>query len=143
QKRYACSKEACLCQSVVEGMGPMGGLLSLFESTGADEILIAACDMPFISGGVLELLARAPAESMATVCVSEGMAEPLLARYSSRIVPELVSRIKDSKLSMRRMIEELDVLYIEEEQWRVVDPGGLSFLNINTPEDYKLVFEEE
>jgi molybdopterin-guanine dinucleotide biosynthesis protein A len=130
-----------LVGDIVQGKGPMGGLLSLFKATGADEVLIVACDMPFVSGSVLELLADSP-QAMATICRRDGRAEPLLAKYNASIVPELLSRIEGDRLSMRRMIEAMDVLYIEEEQWREVDPGGRSFLNINTPDDYKVVIEE-
>ena len=76
-------------------------------------------------------------------CRGEGGAEPLLARYSSEVVPELTRRIEEGRLSMRAMIEELDVHYIERDEWAEVDPEGRSFININTPEDYARVIDDK
>jgi hypothetical protein len=38
--------------------------------------------------------------------------------------------------------QDVRVLRIKEDRWRAWDPEGLSFWNLNTPEEYEKVFSK-
>ena len=63
--------------------------------------------------------------------------QPLLGIYSKKIAGIMEESIKHGKRSLRRFLKKIDVLYIEEEEVKAIDPEGSSFVNINTIEDYK------
>jgi molybdopterin-guanine dinucleotide biosynthesis protein A len=61
--------------------------------------------------------------------------EPLHGIYSSRCLPHIKRMLGRKELQVIRFFPSLKVAYLEEEEIRRLDPAGLSFFNINTPED--------
>ncbi len=45
--------------------------------------------------------------------------------------------IKNGERSLREFLRGINVLYINEEEVRNIDPEGRSFININTIEDFQ------
>jgi molybdopterin-guanine dinucleotide biosynthesis protein A len=45
--------------------------------------------------------------------------------------------IKIGERSLRRFLEGINVIYINEEEVREIDPEGRSFININIMEDFQ------
>ena len=72
---------APLVGDVLKGAGPMAGIASVLHATGAKELLVAACDMPFIREELLKYIIDNRGGE-ATVPVMNGRPEPLLAVYS-------------------------------------------------------------
>ena len=66
------------------GIGPLGGLIALLSRAGGGDVIAVACDMPFVSGALLEKLAAWAPGAPAVAPRSEGRWEPLFARYSAR-----------------------------------------------------------
>ena len=130
----------------VKGKGPMGGIVSVFESTGADELLVVACDMPFIRAEVVQYIIANRARdagggNSATAFVMNGKPCPLLAVYSSGILEEMRRRLVIGQLSLIGILEDTGATLLEEKALRELDPKGASFANVNTPEDYKKIVE--
>lgn len=66
------------------GEGPLGGLLTAFESAGSDVVVVLACDVPGItSADVLQLVTALDADPTADVAhaVVGGRAQPLTAAW--------------------------------------------------------------
>src|SRR4030066_171683 len=58
--------------------------------------------------------------------------QPLLGIYSKRIAKRMEQSIKNGERSLRRFLQGINVLYINEDELREIDPEGRSFININT-----------
>ena len=133
---------APLVGDVYNVKGPMSGIFSALYWSGADEAFIAACDMPFISPAVVDLLIagyselkREKAGASALVPVWKGMPEPLLAIYSSGCLAEMEARLLSGRTGLIEFFKDVNAHYLDEADIKKIDPEGLSFLNVNTPED--------
>jgi molybdopterin-guanine dinucleotide biosynthesis protein A len=120
---------------VIKGSGPMAGILSVFSATGAQEVFVAACDMPYIKEELVKYIIDSKG-GMAAVPVFSGRPEPLLAVYDRRAVPVMETLLSEGNRSMGALIERLDARLLPEEDIRRIDPEGRSFENINTLGDY-------
>lgn len=116
--------------------GPMSGIISAFDATGADELLVTACDMPFIKAEMIEyIISHRSGE--ATVPFPQGKPEPLLAVYTKIAAEKMRLSLKEGRGSIRDMLKLLDIRHISDKEIKVIDPEGVCFININTPEDYQ------
>ncbi len=119
--------------------GPMTGIFSCFVATGAEELFVAACDMPFISEKVVSLILGRYRGQDALVPVHGQEPQPLLGIYAARVSDRMEAMILAGRRSMKGLIETVGTGYIPEEEVRAVDPEGRSFVNINTVAEYERI----
>ncbi|MBI5632217.1 MAG: molybdenum cofactor guanylyltransferase [Nitrospirae bacterium] len=117
--------------------GPMTGIYSSLVSTGAPELFVAACDMPFIQAGVLELIMRHYEGQDAVVPVFEGRPQPLFGIYSASVRDAMKLHIMQNRKALRDLLQDIHPALIPEEEVRAADPEGRTFININTLEEYR------
>jgi len=116
--------------------GPMTGILSALNIPEISEIFVTACDMPFISSELIRsIVAQWDTRWDAVIPVFDKEPQPLLGIYSQHIAQNMEKSIKNGKRSLRKFLEGIHVLYINEKAIRRIDRYGKSFININTPED--------
>lgn len=125
---------------VVSDCGPMGGIYSAFIALPrASALLVCGCDMPFIKPRVLRMILSEPGGDV-VVPVFDGEPQPLLALYRASAIGAMKAALLQGRYGLRRVLRELDAVYLKEDDIRSVDPQGESFININTPEDYARAF---
>jgi molybdenum cofactor guanylyltransferase len=120
---------------VINYGGPLAGIFSVLANSSATAVFVSACDMPFIEEGIVRLISSAFEEQDAVIPVYEGRPQPLLGIYSQRVRDLMEERIHLGRLTMRDLLHDIDVYYINEQEVLSVDPEGRSFVNINTRED--------
>ena len=120
---------------IINFRGPLTGIFSALACTGAPELFVTACDMPFISDEVINLIKNSYKDQDAVIPVFYGGPQPMLGVYSNKIKDLMEKRIKDKKRAMRDLLYDINVYYIQEQEVLRVDPEGRSFVNINTRED--------
>jgi molybdenum cofactor guanylyltransferase len=121
---------------LVPGAGAIGGIYTALASSPRDRTIIVACDMPYITVPVLQLLAR-PSDADVVMPRSERGWQPLCATWSARSIDSIRRRIHDNMLKIVNVLEELRVEEIGPEVLASCDPHGLLFVNVNTPHDYE------
>lgn len=124
---------------VRRGGGPMVGILSLLLGTGAEQVFVLACDMPFVNKDLVRRVAALRGGD-AAAAMFNGRPEPLIARYSSSIIRLLDERTKQGRAGLTDMLSEIDTRYVPEQEVREIDPKGSSFVNINTTYDFESAF---
>jgi molybdopterin-guanine dinucleotide biosynthesis protein A len=125
---------------IMKYRGPMTGIFSVLAIPEVSEIFVTPCDMPFLNAELVKYIVhRWSEERDAVIPVFDKRPQPLLGIYSKRIIRKLEEAIKHGKRSLREFLQEVDVLYIEEEIVRSMDREGRSFININTMDDYLLI----
>lgn len=134
--------------------GPIVGILSALIALREEDIFVTACDMPFIKPELIRYIVDKWEKNRGNVSrikhyisrnngydalipVFNGESQPLLGIYSKKIIKTMEEEIKSPKRSLRDFIKKLKVLYITEEEVKKIDPFGMSFVNINTIEDYR------
>lgn len=121
------------------GQGPLAAIATAFLDSEAPAILVVPVDLPLLRPAVLELVAAAEPGQMARAPVGPRGLEPLVAWYSRVCLPRAMSLLARGERRSRRLLEDVDATFLEWEQVRRVDPEGLSFMNINYPEDLEAV----
>lgn len=119
--------------------GPLSALLSVFQHSPAERILLTACDMPFLSPRLAELLWNEGKKSELTLFASEEGSFPLPGIYSRSLLSSIQKKIASGKRSLVSLLETGHAIKIlKPELWSFADPSHRVFKNINTTKD--LVF---
>ncbi|KDE56409.1 molybdenum cofactor guanylyltransferase [Methanoculleus sp. MH98A] len=123
---------------VRRGLGPIGGLHAGTFAVHGEYVFVAACDMPCIHPGVVRMLFDAAVGYDAAIpCWNADMLEPLHAVYRRSALLGYLE--KHESLSLRPMIWSLNTRYVPVEKIREIDPGLLTFTNINNLEDLESI----
>lgn len=115
--------------------GPLCGVLSVLSWSKEDEIFAIGCDMPFINSTLIRHIID-NREHNITVPMCNGRPEPLFSVYSKGIIDSGVRLLSHGR-GLSDLIAGDRVKHIEEAEVRAIDPEGRSFVNINTPEEFK------
>lgn len=123
---------------VITEKGPMGGLLTAFEQSDAEVILLVSCDMPFLTTEAINRLKEMVKTDTIIIFENEGKVNPLFALYPVSLKQDLVKRIKEERLKMTDFVLENKhtlVPSLEREMPHI-------FRNINNEEELKMTEEE-
>lgn len=130
---------------IINERGPMTGIYSLLVSTGADAVFVIACDMPFVRRELIEYMKdrfedlSLYNEIDAMVPRYRGGVEPLMGIYASSIAGRFEESLKDGEKGLYAFLRKANTSYIEDYEIKDIDPEGISFVNINTLEDYERI----
>ena len=126
---------------VVPGGGALGGIYTGLTHAASDAVICVACDGPFLEPRLLNYLVSALGEHDAVMPYTysgpdntQRTLQTLCAVYAKRCLPILASMLAESELRVHALAERADVHYISPDIWLQLDPDGMSFFNINTPE---------
>lgn len=119
---------------------PLRGVIAGLEASTGSLALVMACDTPLIKVELWNLLIniqskQTPNGSLVAVPLWEGKLNPLVACYSINAASLLRTILQAGERSLFRAVLKLPHTVVSEENYKKVDPQGLSFRNINTPED--------
>lgn len=118
------------------GQGPLNAIITAFLDSRAPALLVLAVDLPLVRRPLLELLAAGPEEDLARAPVGpRGWPEPLLAYYHRDALPAARRLFQRGERRTRLLLEAVGARLLEPDQTARADPEGLSFLNVNYPED--------
>jgi len=119
------------------GAGALHGLRTALEAARGQTVLVLACDMPFVSRPLLEHMLQLAEAADLVVPRRGGEYEPLHAVYSKGCLPALEAALQRGQRRMISFFPSLDLHTVEQEEIDRLDPEGLSFFNVNTPEDLR------
>jgi molybdopterin-guanine dinucleotide biosynthesis protein A len=121
----------------LEQRGSLVGIYSGICSSESEFNLVVACDMPFLNAGLLSyLMEQAPGYDAVVPAFGE-LIEPLHAVYSKRLLPVIEERIREDERRIRSIFGHANVRYVTEKEISRFDPERRSFINLNTPQQYK------
>jgi molybdopterin-guanine dinucleotide biosynthesis protein A len=119
------------------GAGALHGLRTALEAARGQTVLVLACDMPFVSRPLLEHMLQLAEAADLVVPRRGGEYEPLHAVYSKVCLPALEAALQQGERRMISFFPSLNLHTVEQEEIDRLDPEGLSFFNVNTPEDLR------
>lgn len=117
-----------------EAGGSLGGIYSGLAAAAYEYALVVATDMPFLSLPLLRWMLAQPRTYDALVPV-RAEPEPLHAIYARSCLEPMRRRLDSGRLKITGFFEDVRVQYVSTDTLAAHDPQGLSFFNINTPED--------
>ena len=125
-----------LVPDLISGIGVLAGLHASLTNARGDSVLVVGCDMPFISRPLLEHLVGLASQADVVIPHYDDKYEPLHAVYNRRnCLPALETALAAGSTRVISFFPQVKVLPVEESELTRLDPQGLSFFNINTPED--------
>ena len=120
---------------VYPGRGPLVGLYSGLLQASEPYSLAVACDMPFLNAKLLRhLLKLSPGFDVVIPRVGDKV-EPLHAVYSKNCLYIMQRLLEQGDFKVSNLLSQVRVRYVEGEELDLLDPGHLSFFNINSPGD--------
>ena len=147
---------------ILPDTGALGGIYTGLTHASHEVVLCVACDSPFLEPKLLTYLISILGEYDAVMpytysgrqtpfCRNTdiGGANPaysddaqitlqtLCAVYSKRCLPIIELMLRESELRVHALQERAYIKRVSPEVWREFDPEGMSFFNINTPEDFE------
>ena len=147
---------------ILPDAGALGGIYTGLIHASHDVILCVACDSPFLEPKLLSYLVSVLGEYDAVMpytyssrqtpfCCNKdiGVTNPsygddtqitlqtLCAAYSKRCLSIIELMLRESELRVHALQERARIQRVSPEVWREFDPEGMSFFNINTPEDFE------
>ena len=119
------------------GEGPVAGLVVGLREITRPLAFVASCDVPFLKPELVRYLVERAEGYDAVVPEWEGRLQPLLAVYRTSVQPLLARQLAEGRRRITDLFDHVRTLRVSEAEVRRLDPEGLSFLNVNTPEDYR------
>jgi molybdopterin-guanine dinucleotide biosynthesis protein A len=120
----------------IAGAGALGGLYTALVEAPTDQVLVIACDMPFVSAPLLSALARAGADVDVALPRDAAGRHPLCASYQRRVAPHLRDAIAGGSLRVLDALHGLQVTELGPDELATLGGDGRLLLNVNTPGDY-------
>lgn len=122
-------------EDLLPGRGPLSGLhAGLFHAT-RPLCLVVACDMPFLSPGLLRRLIGAAVPDRAVAFEIRGYIEPFPGLYPKALLPWVEEALDKGALGVQALLRRAPHLLLPQEEARAADPRLSSFVNLNTPGD--------
>ena len=121
----------------VAGAGVLGGIYSSISAARYEHCLVVACDMPFVSASVVELMASEGDGCDVVICRQDnGEFEPMQAIYGKSCEGAIEKALARGRRRAISFFDAVQVCTVSESTIRSVDPKMNSFVNINTPEEF-------
>ncbi len=115
--------------------GALGGIATGVSAATYDRVLVAACDMPFLSVEVWRVLLDHRYEADVVIPKVANEFETMHALYTKACVAPMERALAAGKMRVISFFDEVRVQTIAERELRVADPTLRSFTNVNTPEE--------
>lgn len=121
----------------IPDIGALGGIFTVLHYTQRDHVLVLACDMPFISLDLVHHAAEFLGEYDVVIPQSGERQEyePFRAFFSQRCLDPVRSAILKGKRRVISFFPDVRVKVIDPKTVSMLDPEGLTFINVNTPEE--------
>ncbi|MBC8336692.1 MAG: molybdenum cofactor guanylyltransferase [Anaerolineales bacterium] len=119
--------------------GALGGLYTALSSAKGDLVAVVACDMPFASRPLFDTASKLIVESGADVVIpqTEHGYEPLHALYRRETcLPAIEAALDADQWKVISWFDQVKVRALSVEETAAFNPDGLTFWNLNTPEDF-------
>ena len=136
---YTEFAETIIVTDIYKEKGALGGIYTGLFYSSYDYSFITACDMPFLNKDfIIYLTEQADKYDIIVPSLSDGL-QPLHAIYSQNCLSPIKRLLSLDKLKITGFYKEMRLLSVSEEKIKPFNKDGRLFLNINTPEDFKLI----
>lgn len=121
------------------GIGTLGAIHTAIVRSPCARTLVVGCDMPFVSARLVAHLADVAATTGADVVMprDETGYQPLCAIYGRGCAAALHERIARGERHAAVPPGGVRVVEVGRDELAAIDPEGLLFVNVNTPDDYE------
>jgi molybdopterin-guanine dinucleotide biosynthesis protein A len=116
--------------------GPVGGIYYGLKAANESAAFVTSCDAVFLSLPLIAHLTSQIPHNDVVVPYWQNRFQPLHAVYRRSVLPLLKEQLERGELRPIFLYDRVRTCKVGEEEIRRFDPEGLSFFNMNAPEDY-------
>lgn len=118
--------------------GPLAGLEAGLQVAKYDKCVLIACDMPFISGEVIEYLVNDLNHYDAVLPRVNGKLHPLFAAYRKTCLAPARKKLREKALRMVDLLDEVNTKIVNEDELAVKQSDiQNTFFNMNRPDEFQ------
>ena len=121
----------------VPASGPLGGLDAALAAARDDQVVVLACDMPFVTSALIGHLLVLAAGSDIVVPRTERGYHPLCAVYSRACRDVVARRLMEGRLALSGVLDEMRVREVTVSELDAFGNHERLMANVNTPGDYE------
>ena len=122
----------------VSGMGVLGGIYTGLLRAQTRYIFVFSCDMPFLNGDLVRFMKEKYSCYDIVIAKRDHILETLHAVYSKECIGPIEDHLRNGDRKIINFFPEVRLRIIKKEDFSSIDPEGLSFFNVNTPEDLRI-----
>jgi molybdopterin-guanine dinucleotide biosynthesis protein A len=126
-----------LIRDEVEDRGPLGGLGPGLRASRADAVFATACDAPFVSPRVIDVLFSRLGACDVAVAETDGFTHPLCAVYRTKLAASVERLVAEGRLRPVFLYDTAPTVRVPETELRTADEELRCLVNCNTPEAYE------
>jgi molybdenum cofactor guanylyltransferase len=127
---------AIVVRDEISYQGPVGGIYYGLRAAGGQFSFVTSCDVAFLNTALISHLVSQISEYDVVVPYWQERFQPLHTVYRTSVLPLLKEQLDRRELRPVYLFDKVRTCKVGEGEIRRFDPEGLSFLNMNTPEDY-------
>ena len=128
---------ASLVRDEVAYQGPVSGIYHGLKASTKEVCFVTSCDAPFLNLPLIAHLLSQISDWDAIVPYWQERFQPLHAVYRRSVMPILKEQLERGELRPIFLYDKVRTRKVDENEIRLFDPDGLSFLNMNSPQDYE------
>lgn len=126
-----------LVRDEVPYQGPVGGIYYGLRAASGKFCFVTSCDVAFVNPSLISHLLSQISDYDVVVPYWQERFQPLHAVYRTGVLPLLKEQLDRKDLRPIFLFDKVRTRKVDEEEVRIFDPDGLSFFNMNTPDDYQ------
>jgi molybdopterin-guanine dinucleotide biosynthesis protein A len=116
--------------------GPVGGIYYGLKAATGTGAFVTSCDAAFLNLPLISFLTSQILNYDVVVPYWQNRLQPLHAVYRTSVAPLLKEQLERGELRPIFLYDKVRTRKVGEEEIRGFDPEGLSFFNMNAPDDY-------
>lgn len=125
-----------MVSDVIPDKGSLGGIYTAIYHSQSVHTLALACDMPFVNPDLLLFMIGLIDDATDVIVPRvERYPEGLHAIYSRKCLGPIKANIDADRLKVIGFYGHVNVRFVDHDEYGQFDPKGLSFFNVNTPEE--------
>jgi molybdenum cofactor guanylyltransferase len=128
---------AVLVRDEVAYQGPVSGIYHGLKASTKETCFVTSCDAPFLNRRLIAHLLSQISDYDVVVPFWQERLQPLYAVYRTNVAPLLKEQLERGELRPIFLYDKVRTLKVDEDEVRHFDADGLSFLNMNAPEEYE------
>jgi len=118
-------------------IGPLEAIRTALENAQTSRVVLAGCDLPFVTSELFELLLNIPGDYEAVIPIGpDRKPQPLCAIYSIQCLAGVRAIIANGERKISSLFDRVPTWFVAFDDLRHLAGFELFFENVNTPEDY-------
>ncbi len=136
--RSLSDKGVVVMKDMTKETHPLGGIFSGLSNIKTDSAFVCGCDMPHIQPGLIAAMWKVGKGFDAVVPVWGDRPQTLFGIYSTGCLGKIEEMIDNGRLKVYDLYSQVRTRFLQENEVKALDPRGLSFIDVDTIDDYQI-----